>query len=190
MFGGKEPVRDPELLFQRNVVSHGGVLLSYFLRRVARREDAADLVSEVFLTAWRRIEDVPLEVEDARRWLYSLARGVLSNYRRGEVRRRDLSERLRSVLREPVLTIEDPVDDLRALLSGLSEQDQELLVLVYGDGLTLKEAAAVLGIRPATARKRAERARARAAANHQQAHRPAERGRVHIGATLAVKKKT
>ena len=34
-------------------------LLGFALRRSARPEDAADVVAETMLVAWRRIEDVP-----------------------------------------------------------------------------------------------------------------------------------
>lgn len=40
-------------------------LLSYAVRRVADPADAADIVAEAFLVAWRRIDEVP-EGADAR----------------------------------------------------------------------------------------------------------------------------
>lgn len=145
-------------LFETNVVPLGSALLNYFTRRTSIRADAADLVSEVFVIAWRRIDDVPADTIAAKRWLYSVARGVLANYRRGELRRHELSAGLKALLREEV----PPVHTRGAeLLSGLRPADRELLMLVYWDGLPLTEAAGVLGIRASAARKRAERAKAR-----------------------------
>lgn len=155
--------QNAERLFRDNVVANGNALLSYFARRMPRREDAADLVSEVFLIAWRRIGDVPADSEQARKWLYSVARGVLANYRRGEVKRHELAERLRIAISEADVEIDDRFQASQNALAGLSESDRELLMLVHWEGLTLKEAAAILGIRHATARKRAERARVRVA---------------------------
>ncbi|MCW3017458.1 MAG: subfamily polymerase sigma-24 subunit, partial [Solirubrobacterales bacterium] len=43
-------------------------LLAYALRRVDRAEDAADIVAETFLVAWRRLDDVPAG-DEARLWL-------------------------------------------------------------------------------------------------------------------------
>jgi hypothetical protein len=51
-------------------------ILAYALRRVARPEDAADIVAETFLVAWRRLEDVPAG-DGARLWLYGVARRQL-----------------------------------------------------------------------------------------------------------------
>ncbi|HSH59182.1 MAG TPA: sigma factor, partial [Acidimicrobiales bacterium] len=53
-------------------------ILGYALRRTATVEDAYDVVSETFLTAWRRLDDVP-DGERARLWLYGTARNVLTN---------------------------------------------------------------------------------------------------------------
>jgi len=48
---------------------------------------------------------------------------------------------------------------IRESLEALGADDRELLTLIAWEGLTGVEAAGVLGIRPATARKRLERAR-------------------------------
>jgi DNA-directed RNA polymerase specialized sigma24 family protein len=45
-----------EMLFTR----HHDAVLTYLIRRSGSREDAADLVAETFLTAWRRL-DVPAD---------------------------------------------------------------------------------------------------------------------------------
>jgi RNA polymerase sigma-70 factor, ECF subfamily len=68
-------------------------LLAYAVRRVADPADAADIVAETFLVAWRRLDEVPPD-EQARPWLFGVARRVLANYYRGEHRRHALGERL------------------------------------------------------------------------------------------------
>ena len=65
---------------------HGRDVLAYALRRAAGPEDAADVVAETFLIAWRRLSDIPAGAE-ARLWLYGVARHTLANQRRGERRR-------------------------------------------------------------------------------------------------------
>jgi len=42
--------------------------LGYALRRTSTPEDAADLVAETFLTAWRRFEELP-SGDEAQLWL-------------------------------------------------------------------------------------------------------------------------
>jgi RNA polymerase sigma-70 factor, ECF subfamily len=78
-----------ELLFER----HRRSVLGYALRRVDEPADAADVLAETFLVAWRRLGGVP-EGDDARPWLLAVARRVLANQRRGERRRDSLAERL------------------------------------------------------------------------------------------------
>ena len=55
----------------------------YALRRVDAPEDAADVVAETFLVAWRRFGEVPVD-DGARLWLYATARQVIANQRRGD----------------------------------------------------------------------------------------------------------
>jgi RNA polymerase sigma-70 factor (ECF subfamily) len=138
-------------------------VLGYALRRVADREDAADVVAETFGVAWRRIDDVPAGAE-ARLWLFGVARRVLANQRRGELRRLRLADRLREQLRLSVSLDDAPderADEIAAALAALSEQDREVLLLASWEELTPTEIAAVIGVPPATARTRLHRARGR-----------------------------
>lgn len=139
-------------------------LLGYATRRVEQRADAADVVAEVFLIAWRRVESIPTSDEDAIRWLYGVARRVVANQRRGKLRRHALAERLRGQL--AASGPQDPVglDPVHEAFAALPEADREILALHAWEGLSASEAAEVLGIRSAAARKRLERARRRIAA--------------------------
>lgn len=76
---------------------HGRGLLAYALRRAPGPEDAADVVAETFLVACRRAEEMPAG-EEARLWLYGVARNVLLDQQRGERRRAQLGDRLRAEL--------------------------------------------------------------------------------------------
>jgi DNA-directed RNA polymerase specialized sigma24 family protein len=64
--------------FGRLYREHGRAILAYALRRVGDPEDAADVVAETFLIAWRRLGDVPAG-DRARLWLYAVARRVVAN---------------------------------------------------------------------------------------------------------------
>ena len=59
-------------------------VLGYAIRRTSDRAAAEDAVSETFLVAWRRLDDVPAE---ALPWLLGVARKVLANQRRAAGRR-------------------------------------------------------------------------------------------------------
>src|ERR1700761_3337921 len=74
-------------------------VLAYALRRVDQPADAADVVAEIFLVAWRRLREIPAG-DDARLWLYRVSRRVLANHYRGGARRERLAQRLRQRLTE------------------------------------------------------------------------------------------
>ncbi|MFC4532979.1 RNA polymerase sigma factor [Sphaerisporangium dianthi] len=135
----------------------------YAARRASSSDDTADVIAETFLTAWRRIGDVP-EGDRALLWLYGVARRVLANQRRGESRRAVLAERLRDELAadRPVT----PVDlaHVRAAFDALPERDREVLALACWEGLTGAQIARVVGGTAVAARARLHRARRRLAA--------------------------
>ena len=138
-------------------------ILAYALRRTDDGEDAADVVAETFLVAWRRLGEVPLGGE-GRLWLYGVARRVLANQHRAERRRTRLGERLAESLRTELATHAVPGGEAPAVLramAGLRPEDRELLLLVSWEELSPSEAARVLEISALAARSRIHRARRR-----------------------------
>lgn len=139
-------------------------VLGYAIRRTDDRTAAEDAVSETFLVAWRRLDDVPGE---ALPWLLGVARKVLANQRRAAGRRAPDGPLI------PLEAVADPapgaaVADLvadrhafAAAFAALSPADREVLTLVSWDGLSPKEAATVLDCTPATFYLRLHRARKR-----------------------------
>ncbi len=163
-------------------------LLRYFVRRLADREDAADALAETLLVLWRKEPRLPGDREGIRRYAFGVAAKVLSTAIRGRLRRAALADRLRDDLARSIATggpvgvardpapvtgspaplTGEPVEiaegtdlDLRRALAGLVPRDRELVLLVAWDGFGIAEAGAVLGLRPAAARQRWSRARAR-----------------------------
>ncbi|GAA2633963.1 RNA polymerase sigma factor [Paractinoplanes durhamensis] len=139
-------------------------LLAYATRRVDQPADAADVVAETFLVAWRRHRDIP-DGAEARLWLYGVARRVLSNHLRGGVRRDRLGVRLRQRLTaadapDPGTEVSDRLT-VRAALARLGDLDREVLMLTVWEDLEPREAAVVLDVSPAVVRTRLTRARAR-----------------------------
>jgi RNA polymerase sigma-70 factor (ECF subfamily) len=145
--------------FEDLASQYGERLMAYLLRRVDTR-DAPDVAADTLLTAWRRIRVMPDHQEQAFWWLLSIARRTAANHRRGIIRRTNLADRLRAMpmsVSAPAAIDEQIV--LRDAIMILSDDDQELVRLVYWDGLQIRAAAAVLGVGEATARKRMQRAR-------------------------------
>jgi RNA polymerase sigma-70 factor, ECF subfamily len=153
-----------EELFRSAYAAGFEPLLAYAMRRVDQPADAADVVAETFLVAWRRRNEIP-PGDEARLWLYGIARRVLANHHRGGVRRERLGDRLRQRLTTAFGS--DPGSEVperlavRAALARLGELDREVLLLTVWEGLEPREAATVLGVNAAAVRSRLTRARAR-----------------------------
>lgn len=143
-------------------------------RFVARRVDdphlAADLTAEVFLAAIGSAHTYAPGRGPVVAWLYGIGRNTVA----AEVRRR--SRELHAVRRISGQRLLDPaslarIDEridaeresrsLYRALDGLSEVDRKLLEMVALDGLSVADAARSLGVKPATARVRLHRSRAR-----------------------------
>lgn len=143
---------------------HGPRVAAYALRRTSTA-DAADVVADTFLVAWRRRDDMPAEPQTLP-WLYGVARGVLANQRRSHRRR----SRLRSKLAiEFAGHAVDPPDfdggerftRVARALDTLPAADAEILRLIAWEGLSPGEVATVMDLAPGTARQRIHRARKR-----------------------------
>jgi RNA polymerase sigma-70 factor (ECF subfamily) len=152
-----------QIQFSRLYREQGQAILAYALRRVDGRENAADVVAETFLIAWRRLAEIPAGAE-AKLWLYAVARRTIANLHRSERRRTRLGGRLAESLRTELATQPAPCGEaaevLRAM-AGLSGEDRELLLLVSWEDLSPSEAAKVLGVSSLAARSRLHRARRR-----------------------------
>ena len=129
-------------------------------RRTGSGSDADDIIAaETFAVAWRRRYDIP--VDDARLWLFGVARFVLSNHARQGHRRDRLHLRLIST-DPPPHGYEQPVpseEEIWPALAALGANDRELLLLRAWDGLGIAEIASLLGIDRATVSSRLHKAR-------------------------------
>jgi RNA polymerase sigma-70 factor (ECF subfamily) len=134
-----------------------------FVQRRVHGSHAEDVAADVFLVAWRRLEDMPDRLDDARPWLFGVARATILNHRRGTRRRDALAVRLAdATLASPP----NPGDDVAAsrldLATGwarLSDAEQEAICLSVWDGLSSVQAGVVLGCSATAYRIRLSRAR-------------------------------
>jgi RNA polymerase sigma-70 factor (ECF subfamily) len=135
-------------------------LVRFAQRRVPEAQ-AEDIVAEALLVAWRRSDDVPTSLPDARAWLFGIARNVILNVHRGARRQAALTVRLaetRTVTSDDAELVARQVD-LRRAWDKLTAVHQEALALSVLDDLTAPQAATVLGISPVAFRLRLSRAR-------------------------------
>jgi RNA polymerase sigma-70 factor (ECF subfamily) len=140
--------------------AHHRALLAYAGRRTPTLTDAEDVVAEVFLVVWRRLDDLP-EGEAALPWLYGVARKTIANQRRGRFRRARLHERLVQTSERTTAPAPTGGEPALAALERLGESDRELLRLVAWEELSHAEIAKVLGISVNAVAIRLHRARGR-----------------------------
>ncbi|GAA6524890.1 sigma-70 family RNA polymerase sigma factor [Intrasporangium sp. DVR] len=135
-----------------------------FVERRVHPSHAEDVVADVFLVAWRRLDELPPDLDDARAWLFGVARRTLMAGARGQQRQQVLAVRIAdNPLGQHVAEID--VDfmarrlDVAQAWKRLSAVHQEALALTVWDGLDAPRAAKVLGISPVAYRLRLSRAR-------------------------------
>jgi RNA polymerase sigma-70 factor (ECF subfamily) len=152
------------LLFER----HAKTIYNYCFRRVGDWAVAEDLLSIVFLEAWRR-RGKELPADKVLPWLYGIATNVVRN------RRRDERRHAAALARVPLSPVEPGfeevsdgrIDDERqmqcglALLAQLPRREQDVFVLCAWMGLSYEDAALALATPVGTVRSRLSRARQR-----------------------------
>lgn len=139
--------------FEQIYADHREAVRAY-VRRRAPEALVDDVVSETFVVCLRKIGQVP---QQPLPWLYAVAWKTLANERRRQARAAH-SDSLS--VGEPA-----PVGDgvLAKAFNALSERDREVLRLVAWEGLSLTDAATVLGCSGVACRVRYHRAKTRLA---------------------------
>jgi RNA polymerase sigma-70 factor (ECF subfamily) len=152
------------VLFER----HAKAIYNYCFRSSGRWAVAEDLLSVVFLEAWRRRE-TELEPGGVLPWLYGIAVNVVRNQRRSERRYWAALRRFPGPELEPDFAEAsgDRVDDEKqmlralALVRRLSVAERDVFVLCAWLELSYEDASKALDVPLGTVRSRLSRARAR-----------------------------
>lgn len=117
--------------------------------RRAPRDMVEDVLSEVMLVVWRRIDDVPAGA--VLPWCYGVTRRILANHRRSERRHLKLVDRLDAEPAPPAPGVEDSHSlgpEMEQAIALLSRDDRELVHLWAWEQLEPREIAVVLGSNP------------------------------------------
>jgi RNA polymerase sigma-70 factor (ECF subfamily) len=135
---------------------------AYIKRRIypLSYSDVDDLVEEVLIIAWRRLDDIPNGAEVP--WLIGVARNVLRNahrkFRRGEVAISRVAPPHHDSSAEDHVIADDAV---RSALESLSDDDRDIVLLHAWDGRSADEIGLILGITTNAAAVRLSRAQER-----------------------------
>jgi RNA polymerase sigma-70 factor (ECF subfamily) len=149
-----------ERAFHTAYAAHRRVVFGFLLRLAGDADTASDLFQNVWIKLSRHRQRLRPDTE-LRAWLCTVARHEYVSYRRTQLV--DLS-RVLALGREPA---QEPAEhdprlvDVNAALHRLPDADREVLLSTSVDGLSLRQAASMLGISEPALRQRLVRARRR-----------------------------
>ncbi|HHU09288.1 MAG TPA: RNA polymerase sigma factor [Intrasporangiaceae bacterium] len=154
-----------ERRFREVYASSADDLIRFLRRRVAPAQ-VEDVAAEAYLIVWRRIDELPTDLSQARAWLFGIARNCALNALRSTGRQDALAVRIADHMQpQPGSHPQERLDAIEIRLDivtawrRLDPVDQETLALTVFDELTSVEAGKVLGITSAAYRVRLMRAR-------------------------------
>src|SRR4051812_25973618 len=160
---------DPDVTtFGELFEQHANAIYNYCFRRIGDWATAEDLLSVVFLEAWRR-RDKELPADKVLPWLYGIATNVIRHQRRSERRFAAAMSRLSAPENDPDfadaaddrLDYERQAQEAIGLLEVLPTHERDVFVLCVGMELSYDDAALALGVPVGTVRSRLSRARMR-----------------------------
>ncbi len=134
-------------------------VFAYLRRRLPSREDAEDMLLDVFLAAFEQDSLIALSERERSAWLQQVTRNKLADYyrrasRRSTLRLEGVEEMLPDEARSPEQVALQHEDErrLRAAISQMPALQQEILRLRFADGLRCAQIGEQLGKREGTIR--------------------------------------
>jgi RNA polymerase sigma-70 factor, ECF subfamily len=149
----------PEARMCRLHAEHSRPLLNFLLGLTGgERHAAEDLLQETMIRAWRHLDSVPDESENARRWLFTVARRVAIDavrMRRARPPETSVLDLTRIPAGDNVPETVVAIDALRRAVDGLSQVHRRILSELYFEGRSTLECANLLGVPVGTVKSRA-----------------------------------
>jgi RNA polymerase sigma-70 factor (ECF subfamily) len=128
---------------------HAPLIYAYLYRRVHDAQLAEDLTGEVFVRVLQAIQSEQFWHTSFRGWLYRIARNLAVDHYRKQppVPMLALDEQLVAAQGDPDSALAEKLShqDLLAAISQLTPDQQQVLVLRFGEGLAAREVAEVMG---------------------------------------------
>ncbi|NOZ29607.1 MAG: sigma-70 family RNA polymerase sigma factor [Chloroflexi bacterium] len=144
-----------EAAFERLYNMYADKLYRYILARVGDTSTAEDLTAEVFLRVLRRIErfqpDPQHPVATFSGWIYRIAANLVTDHFRSRSRHETVPldiqppHRFLSNTSEDIAAAVDRQDMISRALAQLTEDQRLVILCKFGEGMSNRETAAVLG---------------------------------------------
>lgn len=131
-------------------------IFHYIYYKVGSTVDAEDLTAQVFMKAWEAIENYEWREHPFSAWLFRIARNLVVDHhraRRETVSLEEPGERgplwIEDVTAKPESVLNDifTVEQLRAAIRQLTDEQQEVIVLRFLEGYSTAEVAVIMGKR-------------------------------------------
>lgn len=121
----------------------------YIIMRISDPDTAEDLTSEVFIRLLSALRDHTAPQNTLRGWLFSVASRVVKDHYRKQYRSQqtDLHENIPSTNNSPENNVDMNLDKeaLHHAVTELSEDQQNVIALRFGFGMSIREAAKTIG---------------------------------------------
>ncbi len=126
-------------------------VFSYIKSKVNKREDAEDICADVFLKVQKKLSDYDSEKAGVSTWIYTIARNsVIDFYRSNHITEElpdELSEEIASDDEtDASLLRRETLEELADALLKLSDEEKDVIVLHYYQGLSLTEIQQRMGL--------------------------------------------
>ena len=134
-----------------------GPLFGFALRLTGDRARAEEVVQETLVRAWSRAAELDLEPGALRGWLFTVARNLVTDLRRGDAARPSTVHDERALSAAPAVEeLERAVQSwtVAEALDRLTPEHRAVLVTTFYDGYSVAEAAHLLGVPAGTVKSR------------------------------------
>ena len=168
----KQAQKGDSTAFEQLVLAHQNQIYRLCFRMVGNAEDAADMVQEAFLKAWRNLERFQGDAAFST-WLYRLASNCCLDFLRSQKRRPTVSMTSEdeegeeqtvevadnSATPEETLLQKEEQREIAQAMASLDEEQRQILTLRVVNDLSYTEIAELLTIKEGTVKSRIARAR-------------------------------
>jgi len=133
------------------------VLFRFVSFRVRNKEQAQDIISELFLKLWQHLRQTENQVDNLRAFLYRMARNLVADHYRELQEELPLDEAIevasdKGGSHHPSPQQQVSLREVEEAIAKLKPEWREVVILAYVEGFKPKEIADIIGKSPAATR--------------------------------------
>lgn len=136
-----------EISSEQIYLDYRSKVAAYISSHIRNKEDAEDLVSDVFMKVHASLDKFDEKKASVSTWIYTITRNTVTDF----LRRNHISEELPEDAPSPLLTEEsymkeETLSELAVALNELEDDERRIIALRYGSGIPLTEIAEKLDL--------------------------------------------